>query len=71
MKSSNEENLLLGRRGELLRDIRKARRGIRFPDLANAMNWDAVEEARTNLFRAEKELTEVDNELDGLERTPV
>ncbi len=63
---SEEIDLLLGRRGELLREIRKSRDLIRESD--DRKNARLVAENQAYLSVAEVELTKVDKDLDNLQR---
>ena len=65
MTINDEIDLLLGRRGELLREIRKSRDFIREAD--DQHNNRLVSRNQSYLSVAELELTEVDKGLDDLQ----
>ena len=66
---SEAKNELLGRRGELLRDILKIRRNIRIATEGKSNVEIVLANNRAELSKAEKELTEVDNESGGSDRS--
>lgn len=65
MAMNSEIDLLLGRRGELLREIKKSRNLIREAD--DNKNGRLVSENQSYLSVAEMELTIVDEKLDSLQ----
>lgn len=65
-RMSSKDNLL-GRRGELLREILKVRAVIRIDNDNNPSQLPHYNQ--TKLMVLEKELTEVDNKLDGLDKS--
>ncbi len=65
MAMNSEIDSLLGRRGELLREIKKSRNLIKEAD--DSKNGRLVSENQSYLSVAEMELTIVDKKLDSLQ----